>query len=73
MEESGNITGHLISATYKASPIPARGLEVPLLLTFSVKCERITKLVKRFANNLYDYDYTGEQVESNEKEGGEDE
>ena len=54
MEEDGNITGHLISTTYKVSPIPAGGLEVPLLLTFSVKSERITKLMKRFVNDLYD-------------------
>ena len=73
MEEGGNITGHLISTTYKASPIPASGLEVPLLLTFTFKCERITKLVKKFLNDLYDYDYTGEQAETNEEEIGDDE
>ena len=27
MEEGGNITRHLISTTYKVSPIPAGGLE----------------------------------------------
>ena len=30
MEEGRNITGHLISTTYKVNPIPAGGLEVPL-------------------------------------------
>ena len=40
MEEGGNITGHSISTIYKVSPIPSDGLEVPLLLTFSVKSER---------------------------------
>ena len=54
MEESGNITGHLISATYKVSPIPVSGLEVPLLLTFHVKRGRIFKLKKSFANDSYD-------------------
>ena len=40
-KEGGNITGHLICTNYKVSPIPASGLEVPLLLTFSVKSEKI--------------------------------
>ena len=73
MEEDGNITGHLISTTYKVSPLPAGGLNVLLLLTFSVKSERITKLMKRFVNDLYYYDYTGEKAESNEEESGDNE
>ena len=48
MEESGNITGHLISATYKVSPIPVSGLEV------HVKRGSIFKLKKSFANDSYD-------------------
>ena len=48
MEEGGNITRHLVSTTYKVSPIPAGGLEVPLLLTFSVKRERIFKFCQWF-------------------------
>ena len=37
MKEGSNVTGHLISRTYKVSPIPTGGLEESLLLTFSVK------------------------------------
>ena len=44
MDEGGNITRHLISTTYKISPIPAGGLEVSFLLTLTVKRERIFKL-----------------------------
>ena len=73
MEEGGNITGHLTSTIYNVSPIPASGLEVPLLLTFSVKNERIIKLMKRFVNDLYDYAYTGEYAENIEEESGDDE
>ena len=73
MEEGGNVTGHLISTTYKISLIPAGGLEVPLLLTFSVKSERIFKSMKSFVNDIYDYDSTGEQAENNEEESGDDE
>ena len=75
MEKGGNITGQLISITYKVSPIHAGGLEVPLLLTFSVKSERIGlfKLMKSCFNGLYDYDYTGKQAENNEEASGDDE
>ena len=73
MEEGGNITRHLISTTYKVSPIPAGGLEVLLLLTFSTKREKIFKLKKSFVNDLHDDDYTGEKAENNEEESGDDE
>ena len=29
--------------------------------------------MKRFVNDLYDYDYTGEQAENKEEENGDDE
>ena len=72
MEEGGNITGH-IAITYKVFPVPSSGLEVLLLLTFSVKSERIFKLMKSFVNDLYDYAYAGEQAENNDKECGDNE
>ena len=50
--EGGNITGHLIWTNCKVSSIPAGGLEAPLLLTFSVKSERIFELMKSFVNDL---------------------
>ena len=54
-------------------PIPAGGLEVPLLLTFTVKHDRIFELMKEFVRNLYDYDYTGERPdENNEQKSDED-
>ena len=73
LKEDGNITGHLICTNYKVSPIPAGGLEVPLLITFSVKSERIFELIKSFVNDLYEYDYTGEQAKRNEEQSSEDE
>ena len=68
LKEGGNVNGHLICANYKVFPIPAGGLEVQLLLTFSVKNERIFKLMKSFIN-----DYTGEQPKNNEEESSDDE
>ena len=70
MEEGANITGRLISTNYKVSPILAGGLEAPLLLTFFVKSERILRKMRSFVNDLYDYEYTGEQAENNEEESG---
>ena len=73
IEEGGDISGHLVSTSYKPSPIPAGGLEVPLLLTFSVKNERIYEQMKEFITNLYDYEYTGIKSEENEEEDSDDE
>ena len=70
MEEGANITGRLISTNYKVSPILAGGLEAPLLLTFCVKSERILRKMRSFVNDLYDYEYTGQQAENNEEESG---
>ena len=53
--------------------IPAGGFEVPWLLTFSVKSERIFELMKSSVNDSYEYDYTGEQAKNNEEERGDDE
>ena len=44
---------------------PNATLEVPLL--------RPCKLMKSFVNDLYDYDYTGEQAENNKEESWDDE
>ena len=73
LKEGGNITGHLICTNYKVSPIPAVGLEVLLLLTFSVQSERIFELMKSFVNDLHEYNYTGEQAKNNEEESSNDE
>ena len=73
MKECGNIAGHLISTSYKVSPIPAGGLEVPLLLTFSAKSERIFKLMRDFVSDLYDYNYNEAQPENKKEESDDDE
>ena len=78
MEEGGNITGNLISTTsqsnlHKVFLVPSGRLEVLLLLTFSVKIERIFKLMKSFLNDLNDCAYTGEQAENSDEESGDDE
>ena len=72
IKEGGSISGHLLSINYKVSPIPAGGLEVPLLLTFSVKEDRIYSLMKDFVNNLYDYNYTRKHKKIGSEESDED-
>jgi len=72
IKEGGSISGHLLSTNYKVSPIPAGGLEVPLLLTFTVKEDRIFFLMKDFIKNLYDYDYTGEKEDKTDDESDDD-
>ena len=67
MQESGDITGQLISTTYEISAILAGGFEVPLVLTFSVKSEEKFKLMKNFVSNLYDYNYTGDKQKTTRK------
>ena len=67
LKEGGNIAGHLICTNYIVSLIPACGFEIPLLLTFSVKSERMFDLMKSFVDDLYGYDYTGEQSKNNKK------
>ena len=73
MKEGGEISGYLVSTNYKPSPIPAGGLEVPLLLTFSVKNEQIFEQMKEFVTTLYDYEYTGMKEDESEDEDSDDE
>ena len=69
MEEGDDITANLISTAYKVFLVPFGGLEVLLLLTFSIKSERIFKLMKIFVNDLYNYAYTGEQAKKIQIDG----
>ena len=53
IEGGGNITTHLIFTTCTVSSTPAGGLDVLLLLIFSVKSERIYKIMMSFFNDLW--------------------
>ena len=72
MKEAGKISGCLVSTNYKPSPILAGGLEVPLLLTFSVKNEQIFEQMKEFVTTLYDYEYTGMKEDESKDEDSDD-
>ena len=57
------MNGTVISTKYRTSPIPAGGLEFPLLLTFS--CSKVINFEKKktFVQTLYDYKFTGTFIE----------
>ena len=63
----------MVSTNYKPSPIPAGGLEIPLLLTLSVKNEQIFGQMKEFVTILYDYEYTGMKEDENKDEDSDNE
>ena len=72
IQEGGSISGQLLSTNYKVSRITAGGLEVPLLITFSVIEDRIFSLMKDFVKSLYDYNYTGEHKSKDDEESDDD-
>ena len=53
----------IISTKYRTSPIPAGGLEIPLLLTFSCSKAINFEKMKTFVQTLYDYKFTGTVIE----------
>ena len=68
--EGGSVNGTVISTKYRTSPIPAGGLEIPLLLTFS--CSKAINFgkMKTFVQTLYNYNFNGTV---NEEENSDDE
>ena len=61
--EDGSVNGTVISKKYRTSPIPAGGLEIPLLLTFSCSKAINFEKIKTFVQTLYDYKFTGTVIE----------
>ena len=61
--EGGSVNGTVISTKYRTSPIPAGGLEIPLLLTFSCSKAINFEKMKTFVQTLYDYKFTGTVIE----------
>ena len=70
--EGDSVNGTVISTKYRTSPVPAGGLEIPLLLTFS--CSKAINFgkMKTFVQTLYDYNFNGTVIEE-ENSGDEDE
>ena len=71
-EEGGTIDGIVQSVQYRPSPIPAGGLEIPLLLNFKSRRYITHSKMEEFVTTLYSYDYTGTR-EPSESESSDDE
>lgn len=71
-EENGKVDGLVYSTKYRPSPIPAGGLEIPLLLNFN-STRYITHIkMKGFVTSLYSYDYEPEKSNDDEDDGNEE-
>ena len=68
--EGGKVQGTVKSLLYRASPIPAGGLEIPLILKFENKDQETLDIMHGFVKSLYDWNYDGQakKGESNEVE-----
>ena len=56
-EENGKIDGSVHSTNYRPSPIPAGGLEIPMILNFKSTRYLTHKKRKEFMTSLYSYEY----------------
>ena len=72
-----NVNGYVKSLTYRPSPTPFGGLEIPLQLTFSCGQKGSLDIMNAFVNRLYDWNDTGivnvEENEENDEENTDDE
>ena len=64
----GSVNGTVISTKHRTSPIPAGGLEIPLLLTFSCSKAIHFGKMKTFVQTLYDYNFNGTVIEEENSE-----
>ena len=66
-EENGRIEGTVHSTKYRPSPIPAGGLEIPLMLTFKSTRFVTHQKMKDFMTSLYSYEYEPQEINSKMK------
>ena len=62
----------MVPTNYKISPVSAGGLEIRLLLSFSVEQKRNPKLMKDFFGNLYDSNYCAQKVNNDQTDDDSD-
>ena len=67
-EENGRIEGTVYSTKYWPSPIPAGGLEIPLMLTFKSTRYVTHQKMKDFMTSLYSYEYEPQKINSKDEE-----
>ena len=76
LHEGGVITGTVVSTNASISPMPAGGLEVPLMLTFAHKDKAVAEKMKAFVskqlsrvNETFALEDTETPAESDEEDG----
>ena len=67
-EENGRIEGTVHSTKYRPYPIPAGGLEIPLMLTFKSTRFVTHQKMKDFMTSLYSYEYEPQEINSKDEE-----
>ena len=67
-EENGIIKGTVHSTKYRPSPIPAGGLEIPLMLTFKSTRFVTHQKMEDFMTSLYSYEYEPQEINSKDEE-----
>ena len=67
-EENGRIEGTGHSTKYLPSPIPAGGLEIPLMLTFKSTRFVTHQKMKDFMTPLCSYEYEPEEINSKDEQ-----
>ena len=67
-EENGRIEGTVHSTKYRPFPVPAGGLEIPLMLTFKSTRFVTHQKMKDFMTSLYSYEYEPQEINSKDEE-----
>ena len=67
-KENGRVEGTVHSTKYRPSPIPAGGLEIPLMLTFKSTRFVTHQKMKDFMTPLYSYEYEPQEINSKDEE-----
>ena len=67
-EENGRVEGTVHSTKNRPSPIPAGGLEIPLMLTFKSTRFVTHQKMKDFMTSLYSYEYEPQEINSKDEE-----
>ena len=70
-EENGRIEGSVHSTKYRPSPIPAGGLEIPLMLNFKSTRFITHQKMKGFMTSLYSYEYKPHETTETDDEENE--
>ena len=67
-EKGREINGNVFSTTYRLSPIPLGGLDIPLVLRFQSPKYATQCKMKKFAQTLHNYKYTSIKADYSDEE-----